>query len=137
MPSIASHKHIRAEQRRFRREQTGQSWSVKDLPQYYYHTNFLNIIDEIQKRYDTLLSETEQEFLQTFRTLPFYAECIYIRLCARKGHIFHIDKVSNPQFRTVFEQEQLGRLLCPRISNLKRQSLRALIFSNYTYTLIW
>ena len=88
MPSIASHRHIRAEQRRFRRKQTGQSWSVKDLPQYYYHANFSNIIDEIQKRYDTLLSETEQDFLQTFRTLSFYAQCIYIRLCARKGHIF-------------------------------------------------
>ena len=104
MPSIASHRHIRAKQRRFRREQTGQSWSVKDLPQYYYHTNFLNIIDEIQKRYDTLLSETEQEFLQTFRTLPFYAQCIYIRLCARKGHIFHIDKIEYEEIDAIDHQ---------------------------------
>jgi len=47
MPPLASHSHIRAERRRYRRAQDGRSWSVKDLPKFYYHRNFCEIIDSV------------------------------------------------------------------------------------------
>ena len=85
MPPLASSRHIRAEQRRYRRAQSGTAWSVKDLPQFYYQKNFNGLLESIEARFSHLLDHHDAGFIHDFRDLPFPAQCAYVRLCSRKG----------------------------------------------------
>ena len=107
MPPLASRQHIRAEQRRYRRAQDGKSWSIKDLPKYYYHRNFCEIIDGVESELKHLLAEPSLSFFKTFRSLPFAAQCAYVRMCSRKGRVFNIDKFDYPEIKLLSEQFNL------------------------------
>ena len=97
MPPLASRSHIRAERRRYRRAQDGRAWSIKDLPKFYYHRNFCEVIESVSEELDHLLGKVELSFLSKFRNLPFQAQCAYVRMCGRKGRVFNIDRFDYPE----------------------------------------
>ncbi|MEP3653327.1 MAG: exonuclease domain-containing protein [Litorimonas sp.] len=109
MPPVASRHHIRAERQRYRRAQDGRAWSVKDLPKYYYHRNFCEIIDSVEAELGHLLGKPGLRFLKDFRNLPFPAQCAYARLCGRKGQVFNIDKFDYPEIEALsYQYERLA-----------------------------
>ena len=107
MPPLASRQHIRAEQRRYRRAQDGKTWSIKDLPKYYYHRNFCEVIDGVESELKHLLTEPSLSFFKTFQSLPFAAQCAYVRMCGRKGRVFNIDRFDYPEIESLSEQFNL------------------------------
>ncbi len=109
MPPLASHSHIRAEQRRYRRARSGTAWSVKDLPQFYYHKNFSGLLESIEASFAELLGESDSAFINDFRDLPFPAQCAYVRLCSRKGRVFHVDKFDYNEIDNLLDQYVLLR----------------------------
>ena len=124
MPPLASRQHIRAERRRFQRAQAGQAWSVKDLPKFYYHKNFCEIIDSTERELNHLLCQNSQSFLDDFRALPFSAQCAYVRMVARKGHIFSFQKFNYPEIEQLEDQLAVlrDREFISNISNLDRRA---------------
>ncbi len=104
MPPVASRQHIRAERRRYQRAQAGRAWSVKDLPKYYYHRNFCEILEGVEAEFGHLLGKPSLEFLKQFRGLPFHTQCAYVRICGRKGRVFNIAKFDYPEIESLFEQ---------------------------------
>lgn len=82
--------YIRAEQRRFRRASEGRAWSVKDLPQYYYHKAFCDMLTHVSTRYTVVMRATQTAFIRDFEALPFAAQCAYARIAGRKGKVFNI-----------------------------------------------
>lgn len=104
MPPLASRQHIRAERRRYRRAQDGRAWSVKDLPKYYYHRNFCEIIETIDAELSHLLDEDSQLFLDDFKTLTFQAQCAYVRMCGRKGRVFDISRFNYPEIECLSDR---------------------------------
>ena len=97
MPPLASRQHIRAEKRRFQRARAGQTWSVRDLPKFYYHKNFCEIINGVEHELKHLVCRDSLEFIENFRALPFPAQCAYVRMATRKGHIFSLEKFNYPE----------------------------------------
>ena len=107
MPTRASQQYIRAERRRFRRAKQGQTWSVKDLPKFYYHRNFCEILDSIEAELSHLLDAPSKSFIDGFRRLPFYAQCAYVRLCGRKGTVFNINRFNYDEIESLSDQFDL------------------------------
>ena len=107
MPSLASRQHIRAERSRYKRAQKGQAWSVKDLPKYYYHRNFCEIIETVSTNLVHLLDETSQEFIRDFLSLPFAAQCTYVRMSARKAHVFNAEKFIYSEIENLHQQFEI------------------------------
>jgi len=66
---------------------------LPDLPQYYYHTNFCELLDFVSSRYQHCFDERAQSFLDDFVTLPTPAQCAYVRLASRKGYVFSTEKL--------------------------------------------
>jgi len=107
VPSLASRQHIRAERSRYKRAQKGQAWSVKDLPKYYYHRNFCEIIETVSTNLVHLLDETSQEFIRDFLSLPFAAQCTYVRMSARKAHVFNAEKFIYSEIENLHQQFEI------------------------------
>jgi len=106
VPPLASRRHIRAEQRRYRRAQDGRAWSVKDLPKYYYHQNFWDVIFSVEAELGHLFSKSSLSFCHKFRNLPFAAQCAYARMSGRKGRVFNIDKFDYTEIDELPQQFQ-------------------------------
>lgn len=128
MPSLASRQHIRAERRRYRRAQNGQAWSIKDLPKYYYHKNFCEIIDSVEAELFHLLEQRNVDFLKNFRDLPFPAQCAYVRMIGRKGYVFNIDKFEYPEIEHLSKQFEVLNST-GFVRPVSRQDLRGYLFS--------
>ncbi len=84
--------HIRAEQRRFRRAKSGQSWQARELPQFYYLSNFNSFLADVHARHFDLMGADELGFISAFHDLPKPAQCTYVRMANRRGYVFDRDK---------------------------------------------
>lgn len=84
--------HVRAEQRRFRRAKSGKSWSVPELPEFYYLSNFKRFLSDVRATHFDLLGKPELSFLTQFEALPQPAQCTYVRMANRRGYVFDRDK---------------------------------------------
>ena len=107
MPPLASRQHIRTEQRRYRRAQDGRAWSIKDLPKYYYHRNFCDVLYGVEASLGHLLGKPSLSFLSQFRNLPFPAQCAYVRMCGRKGVVFNVEKFDYPEIDALSTQFEI------------------------------
>ncbi len=107
--SVRSQKYIRAEQRRFQRASEGRAWSIKELPQYYYHRNFCEMITHVSTRYTPLMNTEHTGFIRDFEALPFPAQCAYARLAGRKGTIFNLHHLHYSEIENLQGQYQLLR----------------------------
>ncbi|MDA8707889.1 exonuclease domain-containing protein [Hellea sp.] len=68
--------------------------ALPDLPQYYYHSNFCEMLRFVAKRYDDVLQNEHKDFIEDFMALPVPAQCLYARLAGRKGDVFYLAKLS-------------------------------------------
>lgn len=74
---------------------------LPDLPQYYYHTNFCDMLDFVACRYDHVFDTAHVEFLAAFKALSPSAQCLYVRLAGRKGRVFHTGKLPYPEIADI------------------------------------
>jgi hypothetical protein len=71
-----------------------------ELPPKYYLTNFLYLLDFVQKKSMPLLQERELNFIRLFQTLSEDAQCLFIRLINRRKIFFktkqlHYTEIAN------------------------------------------
>ena len=71
--------------------------TLPELPQFYYHRHFCDLLDVIDAQYTHCLRETDQDFLNRFSDLPFGAQCLFVRLAGRKGQVFDLAKLDYPE----------------------------------------
>jgi hypothetical protein len=72
-----------------------------ELGPHYYRDNFLALCDTVEAQYGDLLLPGEQLFLEVFRSLPFDAQCLYVRLVSRVGPWFRESKLAYPELGAI------------------------------------
>ncbi len=73
-----------------------QPWR-RELPTFYYHTHFVEMLAFVRKHYAHVLSDQERTFFTDFEALPFEAQCLYVRLVNRKGRVFARSRLRYPE----------------------------------------
>ncbi|MGB6230359.1 MAG: exonuclease domain-containing protein [Litorimonas sp.] len=96
--------YIRAEQRRFRRAQSGRAWKARELPQFYYLKNFKDFLSAVRANHFDLLGRNELDFLTRFDALPEPAQCAYVRMANRRGYVFDRDKFTYEEIQDLPRQ---------------------------------
>ena len=89
------------------RPQRRQPRALPDLPQYYYHSNFCEMLRFVAKRYDDVLQDEHKDFIDDFMALPVPAQCLYARLAGRKGNVFSLDKLSYAEIPHLDKQAEI------------------------------
>jgi len=103
--------------------------ALADLPQYYYHTHFCEMLDVIDQHYAVILNPNALDFLNTFGALSFTAQCAYIRIAGRKGHVFDIEKFNYPEIQNLdqaINELRLEGFVCPITQTDKDHYLNAI-----------
>src|SRR5580658_2931416 len=59
-----------------------------DLPVYYYHDHFTEMLSFVSETYGPVLAEQHRGFVETFKMLSKDAQCLLIRMINRRGRIF-------------------------------------------------
>lgn len=77
---------------------------LPDLPQYYYHTHFTDMLRIVKTRYERCLDQDSAAFIKDFEALPVHAQYAYVRIAGRKGRVFQIDKLSYPEINNLSGQ---------------------------------
>ncbi|MEM1403132.1 MAG: exonuclease domain-containing protein [Pseudomonadota bacterium] len=62
--------------------------TAKELPTFYYHTHFLEMLEFVERHYGHVLCAPERNFIRDFYALSFNAQCLYVRLLNRRGRLF-------------------------------------------------
>ncbi|MCG7496500.1 VRR-NUC domain-containing protein [Vibrio sp. Of7-15] len=79
---------------------------VEPLPTDYYRTNFLILIDHAVHHYHDLLNQDEQRWILRFKRSSPHAQCLLVRLLARKGHFFRSDKLNYTEINNIPDAAQ-------------------------------
>ncbi|MDJ0940160.1 MAG: exonuclease domain-containing protein [Woeseiaceae bacterium] len=66
----------------------GQERRVRDLPTFYYHGHFVEMLGFVGDHYAHVLDEPHHRFLDDYKALGHEAQCLYVRLANRKGRVF-------------------------------------------------
>jgi len=74
------------------------------LPVYYYHENFTGLLDFVESRYDHVLEQSHLDFLNAFAALSHPAQCLYVRIAGRKGHVFDQTKLPYDEIADIAAQ---------------------------------
>ncbi|MEP3891879.1 MAG: exonuclease domain-containing protein [Hellea sp.] len=88
-----------------------QKRKLPDLPQYYYHSNFCEMLGFVVERYDAVLGPEHKAFIEDFMALPVPAQCLYARLAGRKGSVFSLQKLSYEEIPHINKQAEILRRL--------------------------
>lgn len=64
------------------------SGTARELPSFYYHAHFLEMLDFVETHYAHVLSRAQSRFRADFEALPFPAQCLYVRMLNRRGRLF-------------------------------------------------
>lgn len=67
------------------------------LPTFYYHEHFLEMLEFVSEHYGHVLLDEHVSFIRQFRALSREAQCLYVRLVNRKGHVFAKDRIRYPE----------------------------------------
>ncbi len=60
-----------------------------DLPVYYYHDHFLEMLSFVRTTYRPILTDEHDAFVLRFQSLSKDAQCLLIRMVNRRGAIFN------------------------------------------------
>ncbi len=66
---------------------------VIELPQGYYRTNFIELVEHVFAVFEDLLSEDERALYHQFMDSSEPAQKLYVRMLTRKGNLFRLDKL--------------------------------------------
>jgi len=61
---------------------------ARELPTFYYHTHFLEMLAFVETHYAHVLSPEQRAFRRDFDALSFPAQCLYVRMVNRRGRLF-------------------------------------------------
>jgi len=86
-------------------EPVGPGRRPRELPTYYYHSHFVEMMRFVEASYGHVLLEDHVAFIRDFERLPRDAQCLYVRLVNRKGRVFAGNRLKYP------ELGDTGRLL--------------------------
>jgi len=70
---------------------------LKDLPTYYYHEHFLEMLDFVGEHYAHALGDEHQQIVREFRALTQNEQRLYVRLVNRKGQVFDAARLRYPE----------------------------------------
>jgi len=91
---------------------------LPDLPTYYYHTNFCDLLDFVETRYVHVFETSHFNFIETFKSLSHSAQCLFVRLASRKGLVFDTRKLRYSEIdelpSALRELEKAGFILSPQ-----------------------
>lgn len=74
-----------------------------ELPAFYYHQHFLELLNFLSANYVHVLSPQELDLVNQFRALSLPAQRLYVRLANRKGRIFAIPSLRYPEIGLLAE----------------------------------
>ena len=77
--------------------QPGRERRVRDLPTFYYHGHFVEMLTFVREHYAHVLDDSHQQFIDTFSGLGREAQCLYVRLVNRKGRLFSATALRYPE----------------------------------------
>lgn len=80
-----------------------------DLPEGYYLSNFHQILENVSRRYDDLLTDAEHTFFHHFRQASPDCQKLFVRLVSRKGPWFLIEKLNYPEIESISDAIQEGQ----------------------------
>ena len=69
----------------------------KELPTFYYHEHFLEMLAFVVDHYDHVLGDRHRQLVRDFRKLTLDEQRLYVRLVNRKGRVFHAGKLRYPE----------------------------------------
>ncbi len=75
---------------------------LRDLPTFYYHSNFCDMLSFVRKRYTGAMGKAHLAFLSDFSTLSHPAQCFYVRMAGRKNSVFDLSKLSYPEIGDLY-----------------------------------
>ncbi|MEO1201437.1 MAG: exonuclease domain-containing protein [Pseudomonadota bacterium] len=81
----------------FDQSQPGRERRVRDLPTFYYHGHFVEMLTFVREHYAHVLDESQQRFIDDFSALGRDAQCLYVRLVNRKGRLFSAKNLRYPE----------------------------------------
>ncbi len=70
---------------------------VRDLPTFYYHGHFVELLNFVSDSYAHVLDVEHRRFLDDFHALGYHAQCLYVRLSNRKGRVFAERRLRYPE----------------------------------------
>ncbi|MDX1517922.1 MAG: exonuclease domain-containing protein [Woeseiaceae bacterium] len=81
----------------FDQRMVGRERRARDLPTFYYHGHFVEMLDFVERHYAHVLDTGHREFLEQFRGLSQNAQRLYVRLYNRKGRVFSSSRLNYPE----------------------------------------
>jgi DNA polymerase III subunit epsilon len=60
-----------------------------DLPIYYYHDHFIEMLSFVRATYGSILTDEHDTFVVRFQNLTKDAQCLLVRMVNRRGAIFN------------------------------------------------
>ncbi|WP_309919571.1 MULTISPECIES: VRR-NUC domain-containing protein [unclassified Arcicella] len=72
-----------------------------ELPPKYYLEYFQYLLTFVQKKYQHILNESEQQFLSQFDALTEDEQCLYIRFVNRTGSFFRVEKLKYAEIENI------------------------------------
>ena len=70
---------------------------LKDLPTYYYHEHFLEMLAFVGEHYAHALGDEHHRIVREFRALTANEQRLYVRLVNRKGQVFDAARLRYPE----------------------------------------
>ena len=74
-----------------------------ELPPKYYLEYFQYLLNFVQKKYQHILNEAEQQFLANFEALSEDEKCLFIRFANRTGSFFRTEKLKYAEIENIPE----------------------------------
>ena len=74
-----------------------------ELPPKYYLEYFQYLLTFVQKKYQHILNENEQQFLSSFEALTEDEKCLFIRFANRTGSFFRTEKLKYAEIENIPE----------------------------------
>lgn len=65
----------------------------RELPGYYYHDHFKEVINSLRGHYSKILGDVHHQWIAEFESQSFEVQCLYLRMVNRKGKFFRKSKL--------------------------------------------
>ncbi len=97
-----------------------------DLPVYYYHDHFLEMLSFVRTTYGPILTDEHDAFVLRFQALSKDAQCLLIRMVNRRGAIFNRTFFRYAEISDV-ERAADDLLACGQARTLKAEDYAAFV----------
>ena len=127
----------------FDQTQIGQERRIRDLPTFYYHGHFVEMLAFVREHYAHVLLDSHERFVDDFARLGREAQCLYVRLVNRKGRVFAAASLRYPELGAAaplldelhaagFVAEPGVRHFAELLKHVKRATLHDLLAARFT-----